>query len=556
VATTGADAGDCSVTPCLTIQYAVNQAIAADTINVAAGSYPAAVSVTKQLTLRGAQGGVDARTRSVPIAQETVISNASISTNQSGVVVDGFTIQNTVPAVGIGLAFAGTGGSQILNNIVRHFSRGTQLSAASGQTLVRHNLFANNNIGLPSAAIYTDGPVTNMTVDENTFASNAQGVFINPDKPPGGQNVDITGNEFTGNGNGVLVFETTDVGITGNTFSGSPGSQVYIGGDDHDVRITGNLITNGSANAITLDNSQIPPNLPNSGVVVTGNTITGHSGAARAALRVGPTANSGALEFHFNRVVGNTAGVSNDDSGDTIDAEDNWWGCNGGPGAAGCNGVIGTAAASVDFDPWLVLRITATPASVVTGADSAILAAIDRNSDGATPAPSDFPTVQLAFGAALGTIAPPLATTAAQLANATFTAGGTPGAGEATATLDNQTVTAPITITAPSGGGVAGATGSSFSLIKVKKRKKRGTARLTVVVPGAGTVWQSGKRVKRRSKSFGAAGTYKLRLKSKPKIRRRLHSRGKAKVRVVLTFTPADGSAPQTVSRKIKLIDR
>src|SRR5512140_2820354 len=46
VATGGTDTGDCtnSVLPCLTIQYAIDQACAADTINVAAGTYPETVT--------------------------------------------------------------------------------------------------------------------------------------------------------------------------------------------------------------------------------------------------------------------------------------------------------------------------------------------------------------------------------------------------------------------------------------------------------------------------------------------------------------------------------
>src|SRR6185295_738653 len=67
VATTGSDTSDCSniVTPCMTIQWAVGQADPNDTINVAAGTYPEAapgpLTISKTLTLKGAQAGVDAR---------------------------------------------------------------------------------------------------------------------------------------------------------------------------------------------------------------------------------------------------------------------------------------------------------------------------------------------------------------------------------------------------------------------------------------------------------------------------------------------------------------
>ena len=77
VATTGNDAAnDCTnpLAPCLTLQHAIDQAVAADTVNVVSGTYPVAglVTVNKQLTLRGAQAGVDARDR---VAAESILTN-------------------------------------------------------------------------------------------------------------------------------------------------------------------------------------------------------------------------------------------------------------------------------------------------------------------------------------------------------------------------------------------------------------------------------------------------------------------------------------------------
>lgn len=82
-----------------------------------------------------------------------------------------------------------------------------------------------------------------------------------------------------------------------------------------------------------------------------------------------------------------------------------------------------------------------------------------------------------------------------------------------------------------------------FRLGRLAKNKKKGTATLTVVVGGAGTVILRGHGVKRAiAKSRGAA---KLKLPIEPKggARKRLVKRGRTKLRLVLTFTPSGGRA-------------
>src|SRR5688572_8552601 len=58
VSPAGTDVGDCTGSPCLHIQYAVNQAVANDTISIAAGTYDTEpgnqVVVTKGLIITGA----------------------------------------------------------------------------------------------------------------------------------------------------------------------------------------------------------------------------------------------------------------------------------------------------------------------------------------------------------------------------------------------------------------------------------------------------------------------------------------------------------------------
>ncbi len=149
----------------------------------------------------------------------------------------------------------------------------------------------------------------------------------------------------------------------------------------------------------------------------------------------------------FNRIVGNVdMGIGSVSVG-AVMTENNWFGCNAGPGAVGCDLATGTQ----DYDPWLTLTITAVPAILVTGQTSAITAAVVVNSDGVDTSGLGFilDGTEIALSGTLGTVAPATVGTLGGVVGSVYTAGASLGMGSATAVLDNQSVTTPIEIVIP-----------------------------------------------------------------------------------------------------------
>jgi len=100
---------------------------------------------------------------------------------------------------------------------------------------------------------------------------------------------------------------------------------------------------------------------------------------------------------------------------------------------------------------------------------------------------------------------------------------------------------------------------SAFTQGKPVFNKKKGTAKLPVTVPGAGTltiadVKATKKRVKTKTLQLTAGGTVNLPVKPTKSARKTLKAKGKLKVKVSVTFTPTGGTAAaQTRKLTLKL---
>lgn len=92
-----------------------------------------------------------------------------------------------------------------------------------------------------------------------------------------------------------------------------------------------------------------------------------------------------------------------------------------------------------------------------------------------------------------------------------------------------------------------------FRFGKLRFNKKRGTARIEVIVAGAGTLRVApGRRMKAMVPRPQAAGTVYLKLKSKRNGRKGLRRRGRLWGTIRVTFTPTGGE-PNTLSKAVRL---
>jgi hypothetical protein len=97
---------------------------------------------------------------------------------------------------------------------------------------------------------------------------------------------------------------------------------------------------------------------------------------------------------------------------------------------------------------------------------------------------------------------------------------------------------------------------ADFTLGKVKRNRRRGTATLAVIVPGPGGL-ELGRTRKVRGQSMRATAADRVQLVVIPghAVKRKLRRRGKARVTVAVTYSPDTGT-PSTHSQAIRLLKR
>ncbi len=597
VAPGGSDAGNnCKDqgARCATIQHAIDEASTGDSVNVAPGIYAEDLTVDKPLTLRS-QGGV-------PMywyEPETRIdggAGTAITVEGNAVEIAGFEVSTagTVPAI---LASgASVDDLRIKEDVISGGSAGVYLEAGGKKDTMGYDVIEGTGDGIRlSGAEYSS-----LAIKWNRFAAPIDEYAVLADSGGTIEGFRLEGNEMpapTRVAARVSEAPNEESEFYGNTFESTVGPQLAV--DAAQLRVFDNRFEgHGSAGCLQIlgnegglvPSEHILVSLHNEfvdcdpygielGPEVDDITVYGSDfpGSYDGIVASGdsPWDVTGHVLIQTNRFVGTThLGVDNEASG-TLDAEQNWWGCNAGPGAAGCDGVsngVNTANNAVltglvgPLKPETGIEELPTGNSITLnpGEKAEVAALLLANGLGIN---NGIPTEKtpIGFSSTLGTLSPTSNTLSNGWTKSVFTAGGTPGHGSIVLSLDNARTLVPVTITGettesppppPEGPPpprpavrskhvlLAGHQ-ASVGLVSCTASCQVGTSKAAIVIGGhhyRGTITPQGR--------LGAETTTAIRVALPAAAMRALKKHGSARIRVTLTVTDSNS---RTTKRAISV---
>ena len=304
---------------------------------------------------------------------------------------------------------------------------------ADGSIINGFNIIGSNNCGVQVGA-------SNVTIINNTIdgASSGNGIVF---YAPGtniinnyinntfeaifaslADNSSITGNQINNAFYAIMIFDGTGYNILNNIINQTLSDAISISGTYYfdpdtsftystpvtDSIISGNII-NGGNNGIYLYNginnsitNNIIINCAYDGVLlslangtqVIGNFINGFNG-----IELFDTLND---TIQFNIILADNYGINNGNI-DSITAENNYWGLN--------TDVDTKISGLVDYNPYLILILNATPTIIPLNGTSNITADLTWNSDNVQPAGGHIPdNIPIEFTTTLGNVTSPALT--------------------------------------------------------------------------------------------------------------------------------------------------
>ena len=465
--------------PKKTISEGVARIVPGGTVHVLAGTYAESVSVTKLLTLDGAGSGSNP-------AVDTIVSGSGSGTGLALSAGTDATHRVTVKDVRVTNFGTGVvvGSYNTLDNVasMSNITYGINLSPLQ-DLVVTNSKFNSNPIGLKIASTASVDDV-DISYSEFNNSSNIGWYSDNSSASPSNiTNLNVSYTTFNDNVNkGIYTEKLSNAAFDhitiNNSGTGGPtnhraGMDINLKyGDYSNIQILNSTITNngtGDNNGggilikarSTGSYASQPATLDD--VTLTSLIVTGNGGGTYAAgIRVGESNNSFTgidagptnVTISFSRISGNSVdGVRNATAATTVMAENNWWGCNYGPGntGTGCPVAANSATGSVDTTPYLVLKNAIAPSSILVYQSSSHTADLRFDSNNADTSGSGYipNNTPASWSATLGSMSPTSNGTNNGTASSTFTSDGTVGTANLSLTVDGQTLSGDVVVTAP-----------------------------------------------------------------------------------------------------------
>lgn len=474
-ATDGSDAGnDCSdqYAPCATIQHAIDETVvdpfvSFPSISVAPGIYEEQLTVDKSLSLHGPNSRLDDR------GPEAVIDGGggtAITPEASNITISGFAIASDSAGTPIRTAGADVNRLTISDNLIEGSAAGVWLEAGGDEIDLSSNLIKGDEYGIRLGA--ADFSALTIWYNRLRGPDDSYGVFAGP-----GASIDdfrLEGNEFAMSS---LAAAITNGWILANKIE-PPAGRVGLRANLTESYVRENSFRGkGAAGCLQLLGGHDGLD-PSNHILV--DDYNEFAGCMPYALKLGPEVS--AITITMNTFPNTYDGIVTDDSsswdvtgngifvygnrfvgiahlgvdnavGGELDARNNWWGCNGGPGAAGCvnvssgvdawpNVVLTAEAVELEKDPW-----DAEPVNRLNPGEKAWIRAYLKNGDGSEALNvsiiTDGPVL---FSSPKGSFSWASNTWSNAQSGSVFTAGSEPGPAGIVVAMDSQQVEVPLTI--------------------------------------------------------------------------------------------------------------
>ena len=393
---------NCTTTP-TPIQDAINFAQEGETVYIGPGRFIEDIEIIgKNITLQGVNEGVNG-----PIIQSPDVIDADFSNkkaiiyvnNANNVTIDGITVDGAGKGNSnyqfLGIAYYNAGGT-ISNNTIINVQNTPFSGAQHGVAIYAHNADGTtrelNVIGnvledfqKNGMAISGDG-LTAHIEDNKVFGKGKTDVTAQNGIQIGyGATGTIINNEvydvwYTGSGweaSGILLYQSSGtVIVEGNTVKNTQGVAVI----DSVAEIRGNYIS-GNEWGIEIASYDVPQT---ANALIIGNIIEN-------STILGVYSDNPDTVLRDNIIVGNAYGYEYDnywvlDPPGTSMAEYNYWGCDDGPGASGCDTIVGNVKADTWLidpdDDWVFEASDGNPAYVDNCPDVSNPGQVDSDGDG------------------------------------------------------------------------------------------------------------------------------------------------------------------------------